>query len=91
MTITIAITRTINITMTLFKHMVILMLRLPGDICSIRVPVAIPRLFQGFACSCCGSQGVVLRGGFILRFVVLVLVIQGGGFILWFEGGGAGL
>ena len=45
-----------------------------------------PRLFHGFACSCCGLQGVVLRGGFILRFVVLMLVIQGGGFILWFEG-----
>ena len=52
---------------------------------SYRGPVATPRLFQGFACSCCGLQGVVLRGGFILRFVVLMLVIQGGGFILWFE------
>ena len=53
---------------------------------SFRGPVATPRLFQGFACSCCGLQGVVLRGGFILWFVVLMLVIQGGGFILWFEG-----
>ena len=31
-------------------------------------------------------KGVVLRGGFILWFVVLMLVIQGGVFILWFEG-----
>ena len=51
-----------------------------------RGPVATPRLFQGFACSCCGLQGVVLRGGFILWIVVLMLVIQGGVFILWFEG-----
>ena len=57
----------------------------------VRGPVATPQLFQGFACSCCGLQGVVLRGGFILRFVVLMLVIQGGVFILWFEGGDAGL
>ena len=57
----------------------------------LRGPVATPRLFQGFACSCYGLQGVVLRGGFILGFVVLMLVIQGGGFILWFEGGDAGL
>ena len=39
---------------------------------------------------CCGLQGVVLRGGFILWFVVLMLVMRGGGFILWFEGGGPG-
>ena len=57
----------------------------------LRGPVTTPRLFQGFACSCCGLQGVVLRGGFILGFVVLMLVIQGGVFILWFEGGDAGL
>jgi hypothetical protein len=30
--------------------------------------------------------GVVLRGGFILWFVVLMLVMRGGVFILWFEG-----
>ena len=56
-----------------------------------RGPVATPRLFQGFACSCCGLQGVVLRGGFMLWLVVLMLVMRGGGFILWFEGGDAGL
>ena len=50
-----------------------------------------PRVLQAFGCSCCGLQGVVLRGGFILWFVVLMLVMQGGGFILWFEGGGVGL
>ena len=36
-------------------------------------------------------RGVVLRGGFMLWLVVLMLVIQGGVFILWFEGGGVGL
>ena len=36
-------------------------------------------------------KGVVLRGVVILWLVVLMLVIQGGGFILWFEGGDAGL
>ena len=56
-----------------------------------RGPVATQWSFQGFACSCCGLQGVVLRGGFILRFVVLMLVIRGGVFILRFEGGDAGL
>ena len=40
---------------------------------------------------CCGLQGVELRGGFILRFVVVMLVMRGGGLILWFEGGDAGL
>ena len=40
---------------------------------------------------CCGLQGVVLRGGFILWFVVLMLVMRGGVFILWFAGGDAGL
>ena len=47
--------------------------------------------FHGFTCSCCGLKGVVLRGGFILWFVVLMLVMRGGVFILWFEGGDAGL
>ena len=27
-------------------------------------PVGTQRSFQGFACSCCGLQGMVLRGGF---------------------------
>ena len=66
------------------------MLGYVGLFVRLRGPVATPRLFQGFACSCCGLKGVVLRvvlrGGFILWFVVLMLVIQGGGFISWFEG-----